>query len=621
MFAVAQSLRPQQVADFANVESIRGYLLAAVYQARRQLQDALITDFDGHPSHQDAPFIRLGDGSTGGKGRGIAFLHQLISRHQLGARFPGLRVCVPRTAVIGTGGYAQFMSRDPPAARVLSTGTDIEVLQAFLARSLPERVVSHLRLATRDFHGPLAVRSSSLLEDSRFQSFAGIYATWMLPNDHPDPEVRHRQLCQAVKAIYASIFMANARNFFRGTPDSVDTEKMAVVIQRMVGRRWGDRFYPHVAGVAQSRNYYPLEPQVAEEGIVLLALGLGHMVVGGGAALRFSPSCPQVLPQFASAADIARSTQTEFCALDLAQKTIDFRAGCASNLGLYDLSTAEADGSLRYVGSVYCPADDVVRDDLRRAGPRVVTFSDILKYSTVPLAEALSEILPLLRHAMGGEVEVEFALDFEAPDGPELHLLQVRHMLSASEASRGPELDSLPPEHILLRTNCALGHGALEGIHDVVYVTTLTPDAFSTPAIARDVGRLTHPLQEAGRPFLLIGPGRWGTADPALGVPVEWAEIAGARAIVETPFRGRDVAPSQGTHFFQNVTQRKIGYLTLRRQAVGGGADGRPAITEWLDAHPAAAEVGHVRHVRLEEPLTVVLDGLAGAAAIVRSPA
>lgn len=618
MFDLAASLRPQQVADFADVESVRGYLVEALRAAQRHLQDALITDFDGHPSHQHAPFIRLGGGSTGGKGRGIAFLHQLISRHQLGKRFPGLRVCAPRTAVIGTEAYSQFMANDPPAPGLLAEGSDGEVLDAFLQRPLPEAVARDLRVAARDFRGPLAVRSSSLLEDSRFQSFAGIYTTWMLPNDHPDPEVRHQELCQTVKAIYSSIWMANARNFFRGTPASADSEKMAVVIQRLIGRRWRDRFYPHLAGVAQSRNYYPLEPQRADDGIVLLALGLGHIVVGGGAVLRFSPRCPQVLPQFASASDIASNTQAEFCALDLAHPTIDFRAGCSSNLGLFDLAVAERDGSLQHVGSVYCQADDVIRDDLRSPGPRVVAFSDILKYGTLPLAEALAEVLPLLRHAMGGEVELEFAMDLEAAGGPELHLLQVRHMLSASEASGGPNLATLPAERVLLRTNTALGHGTINDIQDVVYVTTATPDAYSTPAIARAVGRLTQDLRDAERPFLLIGPGRWGTADPALGVPVEWAEIAGARAIIETPFRGRDVAPSQGTHFFQNVTQRQIGYLTLTSRDLAEEGGDRPRLVRWLDGRAAVAELDSVRHVRLAAPLIVALDGLQGAAAILR---
>ena len=626
MFPLAREIRPHQFDAFGDVEEVRRFIRDVLRRARLQQQSALITEFGNYPSQGESAVVRLGLGSVGGKGRSIAFLHAMLGRHRLAERFEGLEITAPRTVVIGTGEYDRCMSDPPLPSALLSEGSDEEITTAFLERDLSDDLRRDLRSALFDLEGPLAVRSSSLLEDSRFQPFAGIYSTFVLPNDHPDYDVRFEELCRAIKAVYASTFSSNARTYLRGTPYASEDEKMAVVVQEMVGGRHGDLFYPHMAGVAQSRNYYPLGAQTSGGGVVHLALGLGHIVVSGGIALRFSPECPEVLPQFSSARDQARRSQTYFCALDMSRKELDFIAGCDSNLLEPTLDVAEAHGTLQHVASVYRADNDVIRDDLRHPGARVVTFNNILRYHAIPLADALSYVLRLLRRAVGSDVEMEFAVDLghlgqPSPGGgrprigPRLYLLQVRPMASAVFAEE-VDLDSLDQGDVLARTSAALGHGVIRDLRDVVYVTAPLLSAFTTPAIARSIGRKTQPLRDAKQPYLLIGPGRWGTSDPALGVPVDWRDIAGAGAIAETPFPGRDIEPSQGSHFLHNITAARIGYLTLLPSAT---CDGGTRLRAWLDAQEAVREADGVRHVRLEQPLEIFLDGKLGTGAVVRT--
>ncbi len=464
------------------------------------------------------------------------------------------------------------------------------------------------------------MRSSSLVEDSRFQPFAGVYATYMLPNNHPDPRVRFTELCLAIKGVYASAFSREARNYAAGTPHVLEAQKMAVVIQQVVGQAHGERFYPNASGVAQSYNYYPIGSQKAEEGVAAIALGMGETVVSGRSALRFSPGAPGVLPQFATARAMVRWSQTEFYAVDLGRSRLDLHAGPEDSLTLCTLAQAEADGTLAAVGSVYCPQDDVIRDNLALSGPRVVSFRNLLEWNAVPLAPALLGLLGLLRESMGGEVELEFALDLadmgrQIPRGqkrrtPRLCLLQARPLASAELHSLDLDVERVDPELVLCKTGHALGHGIIEGIRDVVYLRRGDPPATTTREIAQHVGDANARLD--GAPYLLIGPGRWGTSDASLGIPVDYGDINGARVIVEMPMGNRQVEHSEGAHFFQNVTSRRIGYLTVTPR-FGGALD-----REWLDARPSAYQTEHVRHVRLEQPLVVHLDGRKGRAVILK---
>lgn len=622
MYWLAASLRPRKVEEFTNLEDYRRFFITLLQEDRMQQQEGVITDFSPRQTGEENRFVRIGRGSIGGKGRSIAFVSSQIASRSLFRAIPGLEISVPKSVVVGTEEFDRFLAHNP-VNDLLAGADDREIALRIISGQLRPEFQTNLRAAFTALRGPLAVRSSSLLEDSRFQPFAGIYATYMLPNNHPDPEVRFTDLRQAVKAVYASAFSRDARTYVAGTPHEIDDQKMAVVIQQVVGRPHGTRFYPQLSGVAQSFNFYPVGGQRPEEGIAAIALGLGHMVVGGGQVLSFSPGAPNVLPQFPDTAAVLRNTQLRFYAVDLARPRVDLFSGPEASLIECDLETAEQDGMLELAGSVYCAGDDVFRETMTAPGPRVVTFANLLKWNALPLAKGLRTLLEVLRDGVGGEVEIEFALDLrdwgqDAPRGqrrrlPRLFVLQVRP-LAAPEYHR-LEFDplDLPAEEVFCRADKSLGDGVLRNVRDVVYVTKADVDSSFTRAAARDVSAVNERLTAEERPYLLIGPGRWGTSDPSLGVPVNWADIAGVRAIIESPMGGHHVEPSQGTHFFNNVTAKRIGYLTLCEGA-GSFLD-----VEWLGNQPALTETERVRHVRLEQPLVICLDGLHGTAMILKS--
>jgi hypothetical protein len=611
LFDLAKEVRQKKIADVgSDAEDIRAYLIGVLQAASLQEQEGVIADFSPRQTGPANRFVRLGRGSLGGKGRSVAFLSAQIVRNSLLRRFDGLEIRIPKTIVIGTDVFDQFMAEfSVPELMGLD---DNEIVDRFVAQPLPAGLRGDLAAALPALRGPLAVRSSSVLEDSRFQPFAGVYATYMVPNNQPDPQSRFKEVCRAIAGVYASAFSHEARTYAAGTPHLLEEQKMAVLVQHVVGQSYGDRYYPLLSGVAQSHNDYPIGNQRAEDGVAVIALGLGETVVSGRAALRFSPGAPSVLPQYPTAQSFLRGSQTHFYAVDLSRPALDLHAEPEASLSLQSLADAEVDGTLALVGSVYCPDDDVIRDNLKLAGPRVATFNNILKWKALPLADALLDLLRMLREAMGGEVEFEFAVDLASRAKlPRLYLLQVRPLPSAQS---GPpvELDEVAKENILLRTDRALGHGRIDDIADVLYVRTDEPSVAATPGIAAEVGRLNQELRNEGRPYLIIGPGRWGTSDPALGIPVAWSQIAGARVIVEAPMTNRHVEHSQGTHFFQNVTARRIGYLTLT-------PDAEPFLDRaWLDGLPASYESPLLRHVRLDRPLAVYLDGRRGRAVVLK---
>lgn len=628
MLRLAERLRPRRVDEFEDVEAMRHHLVTVLREARMQERQGAITDFTARQDETETPFVRLGKGSIGGKGRGIAFVNALIVRHGLEDHYEGMRVRIPRTVAIGTDEFDRFVVENN-LEDLRNCFDDREIIARFLDGRLSEEVLRDLKMACLwEMKGPLAIRSSSLLEDSQLHPFAGIYATYMLPNNHPDPSVRLRELCRAVKAVYASTYCQEARAY-AGQTFPVDEEKMGVVIQECVGQPHGDRFYPHFAGVALSYNYYPFGPQRAEEGIVALALGLGQMVVSGGNMLQFSPASPQILPQFPSPKHFLKYSQTEFFAVDLSRATVDFFAGPDSSVRRFDLKTAEKDGSLGAVGSVYRPDDDTIRDSLREKGPRVVTFNNVLKWESIPLATAVGEILEVLQDGIGQPVEVEFAVDMghwgrsptrgEKRQDPCLYVLQVRPQATRS-ASSAVLPKGIPESFLFCRTGMALGHGIVDNITDVLYVKEGVVSDVGSPEVARQVGAINDELRTSRRPYLLVGPGRWGSSDPFLGIPVHWRQISGAKVIVETPFEGRSVEPSQGSHFFHNITTRSIGYLTQATPPGGGGLE--PFLDrEWLDAQPLVGETSAVRHVRLSGPLTVYIDAHAAQAVIYKPDA
>ncbi|MCB9479257.1 MAG: hypothetical protein H6683_06210 [Deltaproteobacteria bacterium] len=624
-FDTADALRPRTLAEFADIGEVRHYLLEAIRKGHEELHEGVVSDFDpAHLAHES--FSRIGSGSLGGKARGLAFLNMLFADNDV-TETEDLAVHLPPTIVIATDYFDRFIAENDKSSIAGIEPDDESIREQFAAAWLPEELRDALLTIVTHFDVPLSVRSSSLLEDSIHHPFAGIYGTYMIANNAAETAVRHEQLCRAVKLVYASTFCKNARTYLKNTGARVDEEKMAVIIQPVIGRRHGDRFYPEISGLAQSFNFYPIGPQTSGEGIAHLALGLGRTIMEGGRVLRFSPAHPGVLPQFATPRAVMDASQRQFFALDLSMgEEADFIAAVRS----FDLSDAEEDGALALVGSVFDEGDDVIRDDLSKPGPRAVTFNNILKHRAIALAEALVRLLHMGRDGMGGAVEIEFAVhmgDFgrrtprtRLRREPTLYVLQIRPLASREAATDATIHVEIPPiESCLAVTEHSLGHGYFPDLRDILFVRPETWEAAANEAIAAQIETINAELSKAGRPYILIGPGRWGSADPWLGVPVQWSQISGVKIMVEASPADYPVDPSQGTHFFQNITSLRIGYLTLppganREQPKDAGF----LDWAWLTTQPAAKETEYLRLVRFEQDVGVYLDGRTGRGIIAR---
>jgi hypothetical protein len=601
-FSVAAALRHKQVTDFESVEEMRTFLRQSLMVFRQWTRRGLVEDFDPKRFDASSEFVRIGGGSLGGKGRGLAFTHELLNRQDLENHYDRLRIFVPPSAVLGTEVFDRFLESNNLLAFALREDNDLEIANRFLAAPLPRDVVGDLAAFLDRVRYPIAVRSSSLLEDSHYQPFAGIYSTQMLPNSAREREVRLQQLTDAVKVIYASTFFRAAKAYITSTPNRMEEEKMGVVIQQIIGRRSGDFVYPHASGSASSFNFYPVGDMKPEEGIASVALGLGKMVVEGGRTVRFSPAHPESLPQFSRTEDILENAQRTFWALDVT-KAPDLSVP-DSNLVCLDISHAEEHGMLWPVGSTYSAEDDVVHDGISRPGTRLVTFAPLLKNQVIPFADVVSLLLDMGYRGMSGPVEIEFALNLEPETGGprEFAFLQIRPAAFA-EADSNASIQQHAAEEIFASSKQALGHGRLAEIRDIVMVRRDTFSREITFQIAADVGRMNEKLTRQGRPYLLLGPGRWGTADRWLGIPVSWPQISGARAILECDLADVRVEPSQGTHFFQNMTSQGIGYFNVLASQ-GGRVD-----WAWLESLAPEEETRWLRHIRLEEPLDIRIDG------------
>jgi hypothetical protein len=618
-FGLAQKLARLSFAEFENPERFRRFMIAELRSLHRSVQEGMIADFSRNTFETDSSFYRIGVGSLGGKARSIAFLNFLLATEKIRGRCAGMRTRLPQSFVLTTDAFDEFMVTNNLYEFAATCPYDGEITRRFLAGRLPAWAREDLRTIVERIRYPLAVRSSSLLEDNMMHPFAGIYRTVMVPNIDPDPTQRLNQLVLAIKYVYASTFFANAKAYVAGAAIRTEDEKMAVVIQKLVGQQYENRFYPHFAGVAQSYNYYPIEPQKPKDGVVQMVLGLGQMVVTGGAFVRFCPKYPKVLPQFASPREIAQNSQKQFYALDM-ESAFPVRAQRPQhNLMLCDIEDAEKDSTFTLAGSVYNVGDDIITESRNAPGPRVITFNNILKHQTIPLTEALTELLEFTSRGMGTEVEIEFACDMgdwgrppppnRSVREPILYPLQVRPIVTLDAVSVQPEQE-YDFASIICRSEQALGHGRNTDIRDVVYVKPATFDPAHTPTIARAIGEINKRLLAENRGYVLIGPGRWGSNDHWLGIPVEWKEISGARIIIEASPQDYKVEPSQGTHFFHNMTSLGIGYFTIppgatkQNNPAGGFVD-----WQWLDRCSAADESTFIRHVRLENPLAATIDG------------
>jgi CheY-like chemotaxis protein len=604
-FALAQKLRPRKVSDFATLEDLRHDLIESIAEYRSEQSQVLIGDFNPATfKASDAFFLRIGGGSLGGKARGLAFVRHLLHNHRVGMRFRDVRIAVPPSVVLATDVFDRFLSENSLLEFAIHSTDDEEILQQFLTASLPASTREDLLAFLSEVDYPLAVRSSSLLEDSQYQPFTGVYETFMLPNGHEDLLARLEQLMEAIKRVYASTFSQHAKAYVRATPYRLEEEKMAVIIQQVVGRKHGERFYPDFSGVVRSHNFYPVAPMTYGDGIAAVALGLGRAVVDGGKCLTFCPKYPRNLVQFSSVEDILANSQSEFWALEVDQAG-HTEAGTSLREVRFSLDVAEKDGTLQNVGSTYSADNHMVYDGLSRPGPRVVSFAPILKHGVFSLASILEKLMRIGEEAFGRPVEIEFAVNLARSDdeSAEFGFLQVRPLVLSRE---GEELrmEDVNPDRLVCQSTKVMGNGRVADLRDVVVVDFHRFDRSQSQEVAEGVAHMNAKLNESGKPYLLIGVGRWGSNDRWLGIPVAWDEISGARVIVEAGFRDFRVTPSQGSHFFQNLTAFQVGYFTVNPDAGEGFVD-----WEWLGSQPAVEEQGCVRHLRFTEPLVVVMNG------------
>jgi len=611
-YTLAERLRPRTISDYPTLQALRDDVTRAITAYREARDRAVVADFTGNLDERSISMARIGAGSIGGKARGLAFVNRLLLEADAVSAFPGIRIQVPLSVVLATDVFDQFLEENRLYDFAIGAASEEAIRERFAPARFPRQALKDLRRLLRQTDYPLSVRSSGLLEDSPSQPLAGVYRTVMVPNRGP-LERRLEELVTAVKAVYASTFSEQAKAFLDMTPFRLEQEKMAVIVQRMIGARHGDRFYPDFSGVARSYNVYPSPPMKSEDGVAAVALGLGRAVVEGDTCLRFSPRYPRHLLGGPSADDLLHNAQREFYALDLPhRKPLSGPEG--AELTRFTLEDAEQDGTLAAVGSTWSPENQAITDGIGRPGVRLVSFAPILKHGVFPLAEVLDTMLEMGRRGTGGEVEIEFAVNLSVPERrlPEFAFLQMRP-LAIGGGMEAIDLNEPPAGEVLCRSAAVLGHGRVSDLRDLVVVDYHRYDRLRGVEVAEQVARLNAALLSRGIPYLLIGVGRWGSMDRHLGIPVTWNQIAGARVIVEAGLKDLHVTPSQGTHFFQNLTSLNVGYFTINPQEGDGFID-----WDWLAARPASEDTGFVRHLRLEAPLRVTMDGRSGRGLILK---
>ena len=603
MFPAAEFVKQLSWQELQDIDAHRRAIFEAIVDYRRMKNQGVVAVFRRDRFDRYSNFARIGEGSLGGKGRGLAFIDNIVKHHPELNQFDNATVMIPKTVVLCTDLFEEFMDHNNLYQLALSDADDAVILDAFRRATLPASLEGDILTFIEATSSPIAVRSSSLLEDSHYQPFAGIYNTYMVPL----LDNRHRMLsmlCDAIKGVYASVFFKDSKAYMQATRNVIDQEKMAVILQEVVGRQYGDRYYPSMSGVGRSLNYYPIGDERAEEGIVNLALGLGKYIVDGGQTLRICPHHPGKVLQMSDTEMALRETQTRFYALDLKNMGENFSVDDAFNLLKLSVREADKDGALQYLASTYNPTDQVIYPGVYPEGRKIISFVGVLEHDVVPLPHLLREVLRLGQEAMRRPVEIEFAVEIEAASRScVFYLLQIRPMVDV-KSDVHINLSEIRPETILLQSNNALGHGQMDDITDVVYVKTDGYNAGNNPLIAEEISRINAKFLDRGEHYVLVGPGRWGSSDSWLGIPVKWPNISAARIIVEAGLTNYRVDPSQGTHFFQNLTSFGVGYFTIN-DFNGDGVYNRAV----LDALPAVEETAHVRHVRFPHALSIKVDG------------
>ena len=603
IFPVSEFLKHVTWHKLQDVQAHRKIIFDAIVQYRQMKNIGIVAVFDRGKFDAYSHFARIGDGSLGGKGRGLAFLDNIIKRHPEMNQLPGVQVSIPRTVVLCTDIFDEFMDKNNLYQIALSDAPDDVILSHFLHAQLPDSLIADFFTFFDAVKSPIAVRSSSLLEDSHYQPFAGIYSTYMVPYREDKYEML-RMLACAIKGVYASVYYKDSKAYMTATSNVIDQEKMAVILQEVVGKQYGDRYYPNFSGVLRSINYYPIGDEKAEEGIASLALGLGKYIVDGGQTLRVSPYHPHQVLQTSEMETALRETQTRFYALDMKNVSEDFKVDDGFNILNLRVKEADKDGALNYIASTYDPYDQVIRDGIYEGGRKVISFCGVLQQGVFPLPELLQMAQTFGAGDMKRPVEIEFACNVNADRTGEFYLLQIRPIVD-SKQMLDEDVAAIPDDNCLLRSYNSLGHGINEDVCDVVYVKTGDDfTAANNPAIAEQVERINRRFLDEKRGYILVGPGRWGSSDYWLGIPVKWPHISGARLIVESGLKNYRVDPSQGTHFFQNLTSFGVGYFTINTYNNDGIFR-----QDILDQMPAVEETEFVRHVRFPHPLKIMMDG------------
>ena len=605
MFPPAEVLKTIDVCDYKDMDEARKLIFDLIVQYRRMKNSGVVAIYQKDRFDEYSNFARIGDGSLGGKGRGLAFIGAMIKRYpQL--EHDNFLINIPKTVVICTDIFDEFMETNELYPLALSDTDNDTILKYFLRASLPSRLIEDLMAFFEVVKGPIAVRSSSLLEDSHYQPFAGIYSTYMIPKLEDKYEML-RSLSDAIKAVYASVFYKDSKAYMTATSNLIDQEKMAVVLQEVVGSRYGDHYYPTISGVARSLNFYPIGNEKAEDGIVNIALGLGKYIVDGGVTLRFSPLHPHNILQMSSLDYALRETQTKFYALDVSEKKITdrFSVDDAFNLLKLTVKDADEDGALRYIVSTYDPYDMIIRDGYYPGGRKIISFVNILQHDVFPLAETLDQVLKIGQSEMGRPIEIEFAVNLnkDNPKVATLYLLQIRPIVDNKEVM-DEDLAVIPKEETILSSSSVLGHGIVNDVHDIIYVKSDTFNASNNQQIAYEIEKMNQQFTADERGYVLVGPGRWGSSDHWLGIPVKWPHISNARVIVECGLENYRIDPSQGTHFFQNLTSFGVGYFTVNPYSGDGWFD-----ESFLNALPAVEETQYLRHVRFDKSMIIKMDG------------
>lgn len=607
---LAAKLRPLTISDFSGADDIKSYLASCIHARRKELRKGVVTEFSFADDDSDYDFVKVGGGSMGGKARGLAFMSSLLmSEPNLAEEFAGIHIGIPKTLVVTTEAFDAFMAENDLKRLPFEAYSDTRIRQTFLDASLPENLKQVLQVFLSHTTYPLAVRSSSLMEDSQTQPFAGIYQTYMVPNMGGDISLRLRALARAVKLVFASTYLEISRSFSESALHRVEEEKMAVIIQQIVGSRYDNFFYPAISGVVQSYNFYPVSRMQPEDGVAHIVLGLGKTVMDGGVSLRFSPKHPEFLPGFSTVEEILENSQRSFYALDLSERGADSDTQGDSSLVQLGVDEAAHHFPIAYLCGMYVPEEHRIRPSLHGAGYPVPTFAAVLKGKSLPLARILNRILDIGRRGMGGPVEIEFAVDFQNNERFTFAILQIRPMVS-DRYQRAVEITPADIQAATCVANTALGNGWIDDIVDVVYVKPDSFDPGKTADIAEEISKINHHIKQEVRQYLLIGPGRWGSADRWLGIPVKWKDISGVKVMVETDDEKLKAVPSQGAHFFHNITSMGISYLTI-----GGEAGGR-IDWAWLASMPVVAEYTYVKHVKAMSPLLIKVDGKKSRAAI-----